>query len=699
VNKRVILKVVLTGLFVCGSACVVDAQQVTMTVDANKTGAPISPYMYGFFTELHEANNEGGFWAEMLGDRKFFNPVNSGKDRAPSAGRRRTARAPRFRPLGTDEFVTMDREKVYVGEHSPMVRLEAATPHGIQEAGLGLRKGRKYSGRVILAADPGAEVKVSLVWGPDPADRQTIPIKRLRTDYAKFPLMFTAGADTDDARLEIVGTGQGTFHIGAVSLMPADNIYGYRADMLEEMKKIGPTMFRWPGGNMVSSWDWRDSIGDPDKRPPRLNPAWDEVQQNDLGIDEYMVLNKLLNMEPYVCVNAGFGDAHSAAEEVEYVNGSVNTPMGKWRAANGHPEPYKVTWWNIGNEMWNVAQMGFMSVNQYWIKHNMFAEAMREVDPSIKLVTSGGSPVETGRSRAALTFTGKHDASFGGPADFTGALLANSSDYIDAAAEHIYPNMADMAFDAEKQQYVKVDEPLVARARKLSNIVRAVIEAWGEYQRRFPNLDMNRYPIALDEWVSEWTGERGQRAPGYSMFAPLACAQAMQEMFRHSNMFIISAYTAAPQLLAISKTDAIVHPIGLMFELYRRHFGTIPVDVTGNTPQHDVAGTIGVDKGSVSSGSDTYPLDAVAALTADRKALTVAIVNPTESEQQIDVAIKGAAVQAKGRVWRIAGASLTDDNEPGKPMAVNIVETPFTGAPGPLTVPQLSISIYELPIQ
>ena len=71
--------------------------------------------------------------------------------------------------------------------------------------------------------------------------------------------------------------------------------------MLEEMKKVGPTMFRWPGGNMVSSWDWRDSIGDPDKRSPRLNPAWDEVQQNDLGIDEYMVLNKLLNMEPYIC--------------------------------------------------------------------------------------------------------------------------------------------------------------------------------------------------------------------------------------------------------------------------------------------------------------------------------------------------------------------------------------------------------------
>ncbi|MGD0965781.1 MAG: hypothetical protein ABSA57_17980, partial [Candidatus Acidiferrales bacterium] len=67
-NKHVIFKVVVTALFVCGLTHFVDAQQITMTVDATKTGAPISPYMYGFFTELHEANNEGGFWAEMLGD-------------------------------------------------------------------------------------------------------------------------------------------------------------------------------------------------------------------------------------------------------------------------------------------------------------------------------------------------------------------------------------------------------------------------------------------------------------------------------------------------------------------------------------------------------------------------------------------------------------------------------------------------------
>ena len=83
---------------------------------------------------------------------------------------------------------------------------------------------------------------------------------------------------------------------------------------------------------MVSSWDWRDSIGDPDKRPPRLNPAWNEVQQNDLGIDDYMVLNKLLGMEPYICVNTGFGDAHSAAQGCPHPGPSPRVPCVRMNA-------------------------------------------------------------------------------------------------------------------------------------------------------------------------------------------------------------------------------------------------------------------------------------------------------------------------------------------------------------------------------
>ena len=90
-----------------------------------------------------------------------------------------------------------------------------------------------------------------------------------------------------------------------------------------------------------------------------------------------MTLARILPIEPYICVNDGFGEAHSAAEQVEYFNGAATTPMGKLRAANGHPEPYKVKWWNIGNEMYGPWQLGHMSLAHYAIKQNMFAEAMR----------------------------------------------------------------------------------------------------------------------------------------------------------------------------------------------------------------------------------------------------------------------------------------------------------------------------------
>ncbi|MGD0966085.1 MAG: alpha-N-arabinofuranosidase [Candidatus Acidiferrales bacterium] len=691
-NTHRLVRIALAALFVCGFARLAAARQVAMTVDASKTGAPISPYMYGFFTELL-GNNEGGYWAEMLSDRKFFYPVDDTP--TPKSHARRVY--VRWSPLGPQEFVTMDKGHAYVGDHSPWIKLEAATPHGIEQSSLGIRKGRKYTGHVILAAEPGAHVTVSLVWGPGLGDRQTIAIKSIRKEYAKYPFSFTAGADSDDARFEIAGTGNGSFHIGAVSLMPSDNMYGFRADLIAEMKKIGPTMFRWPGGNMVSGYDWRDGIGDADRRPPRFDYAWNMAEQNDVGIDDYMNLNKLLGMEPYICVNTGFGDAHSAAEEVEYVNGSVNTPMGKLRAANGHREPYHVKWWNVGNEMFGGWQLGYMSLDHYVIKHNMVVQAMRRVDPTIKVVAAGATPIEASQSRAALMATGKHVAGFGSSEDFTGGLLAHSSDYLDAIAEHLYPSTVDKAFDADKQDFVTVNETLTDQSRKLANGIRCSIEAWDQYQRRFPALHMDQIPISMDEWVSGRIGDDRD-----SMFSPLSTAQAFNEMLRHSNMFVISAYTGAPELLAISKTDATIRPIGLMFELYRQHFGTIPVSVTGNSPPHEVKGTIGVDKPKTPAGTDTYPLDAVAAVTADHKSLTVAIVNPTESEQQISVAWQGATVQGssrEGKLWRISSPELTAANIPDQPPVVGIVQSPLTGAPAQLTLPKFSISIYELPIQ
>ena len=181
---------------------------------------------------------------------------------------------------------------------------------------------------------------------------------RLTAAYKTVPTRIHCQAGTDDAAFEITGTGTGNFHIGAVSLMPADNVQGFRPDTIALLHELHTGIWRLPGGNFLSDWNWYDAVGDRDKRPPMFDYAWNAMQTNDVGMDEFMTLCKLIGTEPYISVNAGFGDSHSAAEEVEYMNGSIHTRLGAERAQNGHPEPYHVKFWDIGNEPYGVWQLG-----------------------------------------------------------------------------------------------------------------------------------------------------------------------------------------------------------------------------------------------------------------------------------------------------------------------------------------------------
>ncbi|HEX4635152.1 MAG TPA: hypothetical protein VH189_03155, partial [Rhizomicrobium sp.] len=361
-------------------------------IDAAQTSPPITKYMYGALIEHIGGLINYSLWAEALDDRKFFYPVDF---QPPPAAARPGLRAAgrKWTPMGRESVVAMDTANAYVGEHSPVVALAGASPRGLQQDGISLANGRGYSGRIVIAGDPGARVTATLIWGEGPDDRlsQPVPVKQ---EWAPVPLHFLPRAATTNARLEIAGTGTGSFRVGAVSLMPDDNLKGFRADTIGLLKAMNSGFWRLPGGNFVSGHDWRDAIGDPDKRPPISDPAWHAPQPNDVGTDELMTLCELLGVEPYLCVDTGFGSAREGAQLVEYCNGAVTTPMGAMRAANGHPEPYKVKYWNIGNEMYGYWQMGYMAPEHYMLKHNLFAKAMRKADPSITLIAIGAMPDE-----------------------------------------------------------------------------------------------------------------------------------------------------------------------------------------------------------------------------------------------------------------------------------------------------------------
>ena len=655
----------------------VPAKRVAVTVDAAKTAAPASPYLYGQFIEHIADTVNRSLWAEMIDDRKFYYAVDS-KTAAPPASRGRQPHL--WRPIGPDESVTMDRDHAYAGEHSPLVKLDGAAARGIAQAGVVLRKGRAYTGRVVLAGD--LNVNVSLVWGAGPNDRQTVPIKGLSSAYAKFPLKFTAGADTDDGRLEIAGTGRGAFHIGAVSLMPADNNHGFRVDTVALLKAQRSGMYRWPGGNFLSAHEWRDAIGDMDKRPPKWDPVWNALQPNDVGTDEFMFMADLLGVDSFLSVNAGFGDAHSAADLVEYVTGSANTPMGKLRAANGHAAPYKVKWWGVGNEMWGDFQFGHMVLKQYVFKHNLFGEAMRKVDPGILLVGDGNTP---------------RMSDIGTDNDWSGGMLTSCLPYIDVMSEHYYvyetgaPSNANAnaAQNAQKKAPPAVEESVIDAVHRTANSVRSKVEVYDEYYRRMSAVKAKKVPVVLDEWAYS-------RLPA-NMKQTLGNALAFHEMFRHTDMIAMAGHTMATSQLDFNMNDATLNATGLLFKLYRDHMGTVPVAVDGNSPPLPPSrpGPGGAAQARPNAGSPTWPLDVSAALSADGKLLSIAIVNPTETAQDLDVTIQGVQLSGKGRMWRLAGPNLTattglDHKD------VQVTEAPVNEAPKTIRVAPLAIEVYEL---
>lgn len=491
--------VIIFSTLCAGQSQATQPQTVTANVDITKTMPPVSKYEFGMFIEHIGPLIYRSLWSEMLDDRKFYFPITSKEPENQSRGGFPGMQLRKWHPIGPDEAIVMDKEDPFVGDQSPRIQLDASTPHGIGQSGLTVVKGKKYVGRIYLRGTPGAKIKVSLVWGQGAGDRQTISIAPLTNSYKKFPLSFTAAADADKASLEITGTGTGTFHVGTVSLMPADNVHGFRPDTTSLLRELHSGFWRLPGGNFLSDWNWYDSVGDPDKRPPMFDYAWNQMQTNDVGMDEFMTLCKLIDVEPYITVNAGFGDAHSAAEEVEYMNGAVNTRLGAMRARNGHPEPYHITFWNIGNEPYGVWQLGRTDLKYYVLKHNEFAKAMRKVDPSITLLASGNMPQAmdlTGEMRAKDVDNLK--AVEGTPEDWTGGLLEHSWGNFDGITQHWYAR-SGRRFDLEKAKklpldaptdagYDNVDQTPLEYSRYPANIVHLQAQAWRRYQERFPAM-------------------------------------------------------------------------------------------------------------------------------------------------------------------------------------------------------------------
>ena len=239
------------------------------------------------------------------------------------------------------------------------------------------------------------------------------------TSWAEYSFSITPSASTDDGSLRIRPLGSGTVTIDQVSMMGQDSINtgGYRPDLLAAVDELRPPIIRWPGGCFASLYLWKDGIGPQETRRKYSAYMWEDQDTNSYGTDEFLKMCEMLDSEPLLCINTGVMDSACGSpaqwkldsdddylqytlDWMEYCNGAPNTTWGAVRAANGHKEPYNVTYWEIDNETWDAGSSAYIA------KVLEFAPAMRdkanELGVPIVIIAVGGNGTDMSWNQAII---------------------------------------------------------------------------------------------------------------------------------------------------------------------------------------------------------------------------------------------------------------------------------------------------------
>ncbi|MCI3920904.1 alpha-L-arabinofuranosidase [Paenibacillus sp. TRM 82003] len=215
-------------------------------------------------------------------------------------------------------------------------------------------------------------------------------------------LRVTVSSEEDSWRDSI---STGTIWIDHLSLLPEDSVGIVKKDVFEMTQRLHAGMMRL-GGNYISAYHWEQGVGPVYERPNVMNEAWHHQADKYFGTDEFLQFCEALDVQPLICVNDGSGTPEEAAAWVQYCNGGLDTPMGAKRAGYGREKPYRVDYWEIGNEVWGPWQVGHCSAEAYAHRLVAFAKAMKAVDPNIKLLGCGHT--NDAWNRTVLQIAGEH---------------------------------------------------------------------------------------------------------------------------------------------------------------------------------------------------------------------------------------------------------------------------------------------------
>lgn len=369
---------------------------------------------------------------------------------------------------------------------------------------------------------------------------------------------------------------------------PLSDANGFRRDVMTAAKDLNVTQLRWPGGNFSSNYHWRDGIGPRDDRPRRMEMAWGTVETNRFGTHEFLDYAQQVGSEPYICANLGTGSWTEAQEWVEYCNSSQDTAVTRERRRNGRAEPWKVTYWGLGNEMDGGWQMGHRDGVEYAKFALEAAKLMKWTDPSIKLIAAGSSNYGSGSdwigwNRTVLDF------------------LKNHADYL---ALHLYVgNNANDYGD-----FVAASMELYDRIKTAEGLIDAALSG----------VRNRKIYIAWDEW-NVWYRARGANQGSgrrileehYNLEDALVVATFLNAFVNHAHILKIANMAQLVNVIApifTNDTGLYLQTIYYPLQIFARNTRGQALDLFTETPRYNSRRFNGVPYLDLSAAHDNGTL-------------------------------------------------------------------------------------------
>lgn len=472
--------------------------------------------------------------------------------------------------------------------------------------------------------------------------RARIAIDEERTIGTISPLLFGGFAEHMGRCIY-----QGIYEPGS----PLADERGFRRDVLAALRELNPRVVRYPGGNFLSGYNWRDGVGPVESRPRRRELAWQSIETNRFGTHEFIEFCRAIDSAPMLGVNLGTGAIDEAGALVEYCNAPGGTANADLRIANGAADPFKVRYWCLGNEMDGPWQIGHLDAAAYAIKALEAAKIMKWQDPTIELILCGssstGMPTYPEWDRIALEACWEH---------------------VDYLSLHYYAGNRDNDTDS----YLALARQFEEHLDTLAGTLRYV-----KSKRR------SRHDVYLswDEWnvwYKDMTTQGGwSEAPHlieevYNLEDALVVAQWMNVFLRRCDVLKIACLAQLVNVIApiLTRADGMLRQsIFYPFMLFSRYAAGNSLDLNVHTPTYQT-----------SAYGEQPLLDAAASYDAASGAGALFLVNRGRTAALgADLVWQGRAPERIGAIYQVSGVDPKAANSFEQPDAVTLRELP--GAP------------------